>query len=356
MDIISDSSRATLFRIVGDGCPDYVKEARPASSKEAAASLPDSMFADRANRAYPIESKAATWLSAAYFAKTAGDDGYDDEYRGMVGDAIRRAASIYGNRDDVDAVMSRYLDPPAEKQASAESCYGLPESGGYPMFDEYGVSLANDHFSRNAYAMPPPDRHRAARAILAKCAEYGVEPSDTVRVEAGDGWNKRDFVCANIAMRASACPDRRASMTMAKMAEAVLCAPSRTYVSLLAKVAETLEGVDAAFGFDSGYATGQYIPPAQVCFGLTVKSAEDGYDSTVVLNGRAFDVNALSRLPLSVFTGALGDGFGRRVLADAKEAEDGDGAIDPDKLGDELRSMPNPDKRALFDAIAEYAD
>ena len=121
MDILTDNSRATLFKIAESfEMPDYVLQSQTEEfaedAKEAAdKSLPDTLFADSVHRAYPVDSKANTWLSAAYFAKTAADDPWGETARAYTRDNLIRAAEMYGIADDVNKVLS------AEKKAAAES-------------------------------------------------------------------------------------------------------------------------------------------------------------------------------------------------------------------------------------------
>ena len=75
MDSTTDNSLRTLWGILKTaGTPDYVADGSLIGEKDAAA-LPDTSFADRVHRRFPIVDKANTWASAGYFAKTASDCG-----------------------------------------------------------------------------------------------------------------------------------------------------------------------------------------------------------------------------------------------------------------------------------------
>lgn len=346
MDITSDSTHSVFFRIF-EGAPRYVAES-PVPTKEAADRLPDSLFADSYNRRYPIDSKAATWLSAAYFAKTAEDDGYGEATREYVEGRIKEAADRYGNRGDVDEVMSRLRARPAVKRASDdESNYGWPSERKYPMFDEEGVKLANSYFEENAYSYPPAMRHSIARRIMGKSAEYGIAPSRTVRVESGSGLNLRDAIGAALVDRIRACGDEKQAELLRATSEMLMGIDSGDeFHRMSVKMAEALEEFDVENGFHRMYRS-RFEPPASIFFGISVKEASDRLDDTVVLGGDAFSVTKLAELPLEVFVGALGEDFGERV----KSA----GGIDRAKLADELHSMPMPDRKALLGSIREYA-
>lgn len=346
MDITSDSSYSILYGICKAGAPDYAMKS-DATTKEAASEIPDSLFADSFNRRYPIHSKGATWMSAAYFAKTAEKDGYAPVVRDFVEARIKEAAARYGISKDVEDAMARIREKPAEKRAEDdESNYGWPSERKYPMFDEEGVKLANSYFEENAYSYPPEMRHTIARNIMRKCAEYGIEPERNVRVESGSGLNLRDYIGAALVDRVHACRDPEAADALRKTAMALMDLPEKGFHGMAVKFAEILERWDATQGFDRRYGT-RFESPAQIFFGMSTKQASAIVDDTVVLNGNAFSVTKLAELPLEVFTCTLGEDFGERV----KSAE----GIDRSKLADELHSLPTPDKKALFASIREYA-
>ena len=346
MDITSDSTHSVFFRIF-EGAPKYVAEAE-VPTKEAADRLPDSLFADSFNRRYPIDSKAATWLSAAYFAKTAEDDGYGVVTKEYVENRIKEAADRYGNREDVDKVMEKLRAKPVVKKASDdESNYGWPKERKYPMFDERGVKLACSYFDENAYNYPPTMRHTIAKNIMRKCAEYGMLPTRTVRVEAGSGLNLRDSIGAALVDRIRACTNEKSAELLRATSEMLMHIDSGDmFHEMSVKMAEALEEFDIDNGFHRMY-NARFESPAAIFFGLSVKAAADRVEDTVVLGKDAFSITKLAELPLEVFTSCLGEDFGERV----KSAE----GIDRGKLADELHSLPMPDKKALLKSIREYA-
>lgn len=347
MDVTQDITHSNIYHICEMGAPDYVLNAR-ITTKEAAARLPDSLFADSFNRRYPIDSKANTWMSGAFFARTSARDGYDEKTAEHVRSEILRAADAYGNRADVEAAMAKAAPrKPVEKRASDDSSnYGWPERRKYPMFDREGVEKASEYFAENAYQYTPGVRHDIARRILRKCAEYGVEPSRAVSAESFMGMAKRDAIGAAIVDRARMCKSASLAADMMKVGQALLALPGEIFRRHAVKFAETLEGLDMANGFHLMYGT-RFASPAQIFFGTTVKEAQAELGDIVVLGGQAFSIEKLAELPEEVFTGALGEDFGRRVKAES-------GGIDREKLAGELNSMPMPDKRALYGAIVEF--
>ena len=323
MDITDDTLHSTMRRVIRDGnAPDYVLDSQP-MDKEAAAKLPPSLFADRVNRRYPIDSKASTWLSAAYFAKTAEDDGYSSAtMKGLVEDTIKAAASKYGIRGDVDAAMEAIRRRPAEKKAADDdSNYGWPSEKKYPMFDERGVKLANSYFAENCFNYPPKMRKEIATRIFQKCAEYGLEANDTVRREAGQGFNLRDDVAAELLDRTKAASHSSPALaaSLSKAASALMKLPMAQYKSSMPKFAELLDSVDEEMGFADQYGV-RFRSPMEIFHGRSVKEANDFMDDTVQLGNNLFSITKLAGLPMDLFTDALGDGFGDMIRGGSGKA------------------------------------
>lgn len=337
MDVTDDRIHATLYRMVKEaGAPDYVMDS-PVMGEKDAERLPDSLFADPFRRKFPIGSKADTWTSAAYFAKTASSEYGDDVLASSVRDRLLKAADMYGIRKDVDSVMSRMSAVRSEKRAGDDmSSYGWPEERRYPMFDEEGVRLANGYFQENAYKYPSDTRREIASRIFSKSAEYGIEPSDAVRVESGNGFQTREHAAYQILDRARvlSAHDRGAMAVMSKLAEAVAGAPCGRYGEIAEKAAEILSRIDEETGLDKGYGR-RFESPMRVFFGRSVKEAEDMLEDTVDLDGIKFSANRLARLPMSVFTDALGDGFAQKVASDNGDDNDDKDEKDGKKDGGE---------------------
>lgn len=316
MDITNDNLKATLLHVCRKGgAPDYVINAKP-MDKEAADRLPDGLFADRVNRRYPVDSKASTWLSAAYFAKTAEDDHYSSEtMKNFVEANIKLAANKFGIRKDVDEAMARIREKPSVKAAADdESNYGWPSERKYPMFDEHGVKLAQSYFAENCFSYPARMRRTIASNILRKCAEYGMEPSDVVRREAGEGFSLREDAAAELVDRAKAVAGRNVKLAnaMSDAVRALMAVPVSRYPAQAEKFAEVLDHVDEEMGFADQYGT-RFRSPMEIFHGRSIKEAQSFLDDAVQLGPDVFSLRKLAELPLSLFTDALGDGFGDSV-------------------------------------------
>ena len=347
MDILHDSSQRTWYQLgtkFATLIPDYVLDAE-FPTKEAAEGLSFREFADDGRRMFPIDSPASTWLSAAFFAKN-GEAGYVPVLRSAIENRIKQAADAYGIRKDVDTIMSAVRTDAAEKTAAdADSNYGWVGNGErrYPMFDAEGVKKADAYFAENRFHYPPGMRRTLAANIMAKAAEYKVPVSETVRKEAGHGLPRRDTLMAELLHRADLAKDAECSAAVANVNEILACATPEELAENLDKIAEVIEGFDRAEGFDRQYGK-RLLSPADIVYDIDPKTAEAMVADSVELDRHVFSLSKLAELEPSVFEAALGEDFAGRI----KTAE---GRVDKAKLGDELFSLPRPDRAALEDHL-----
>jgi hypothetical protein len=348
MDIHQDNLHSELLKIANAiTIPEYVADAET-TTKEAADTAKESLFADQYNRRYSIASPEDTWISAAYFAKTAEEDGYSQKEYELVESRIKTAADIYGIRADVDQVFSTFAKPEIiEKAAEDEdSNYGYATLRMYPMFDENGVKLANAFFAEHCFKYPGEMRHTIAKNIMRKSAEYGVDVDDRVRKEAGIGIPNLDFMVEQICDRVYRAPNAEAGAPLLKAAELISTMAIGDIGNKLEKFAELVETFDESFGINKEYGK-KFLAPSDFIFDVSIKEAEDFLSDKVSLGKYTFSLEKLAELPLEVYTAALGEDFSDRI----KTAE---ATVDKEKLSDELYSLPIPDKNALVDAIKDY--
>ena len=352
MDSTTDNSLRTLWGIVKTaGTPDYVAEGTIVD-REMASTLPDTAFADCAHRRFPITDRANTWVSAGYFAKTAGDCGYSAPTRRAVRDRIKRAAAVYGISADVENVMAKMsAPPPAEKCAADDlSNYCDPDHRGYPVFDKQGAELANDYFSRNAYKYGHERRMAIARNIMKKSAEYGVKPSEQVRVSAGDGFPNREVLAEHLAFRAKELM-RRGTYKMAeelcKFASEICSCSDEDLFRCRDGIFDALGNIDEVSGLDELYDK-KFSAPEELVFDIPLSSMREVMDDAVPLGGDIFSAKALSMLPKGLFESVLPRSMVEGMM-------DG-GRIAPKKLSVTIISLKSPEASHLKRAIKDYSD
>jgi hypothetical protein len=347
MDIFQDSTKAVFADICNRvEVPQFVLDSEVVE-KQATYDYRDTLFADNMRRRFPIDSPANTWVSAAYFAKTAELDYKDRETREYVEANIKRAAKTYGVEDAVEKVMQAIRTPEQEKSAADDaSNWGCFSEKAYPMFDEEGVKLANAYFKDNCYSLKSDVRHEVAKNIVRKCAEYNLEYNDTVRMEAGLGFPDTNFLKENLLDRARRVKSAEQRAAIEKLAEAVEKVDAAELMENVDNLVREVERLDEETGLDKKYGR-DILPPSHFCCDISVKDAEDMTEDSVEVDGDVLSLSKLAELPLSVYTSALGDDFGKRVSTDNK--------IDKVKLANELYSMPKPDQKALSESLKRNA-
>ena len=356
-DSLNDNSHATLYKIaeeIDNKIPEYVLDGVPLT-KEASGDISGLLFADEANRRYPITDKANTWLSSAYFAKTAGTAYEPDEYR-RVALRLMKAAQTYGISRDCEDVMLKLTTKAAEAAKSesernfkyAESCYGEPETGSFPMFTKEQVKMACSYFDENAYSYDWRRREKIAKNILRKAAEYGVKPSETVRKEAGAGFPRTDFLAENLLTRESELMRRglgKMASDMRKTIKVVLEASPDELLDQLDQLREMVSGMDELSGIDSEYGR-RFLPPADFIHDVSDDDAKEFKDDTVSLGGELLSAKALSGLPRKIFESVM-------PMADVDGMCE-DGRLCPKRVSITIVKMKPHVKSALLDTIKDY--
>ena len=353
MDSTTDNSFRTLWGIIKTaGTPDYLVEGTLVDEKDASA-LPDTSFADRVHRRFPLTDKANTWASAGYFAKTASDCGYSKAEYDFVLSRIKRAADVYGIGKEVDEMMSKIASAsnPVEKQAApSDDAYCDPEHKGYPVFDKTGAELANDFFSRNAYKYGHERRMTIAKNIMKKSAEFSVKVAEQVRLSAGAGFPNRETLAENLLFRANELM-RRGTYKMAeelcKFASEICTCSDEDLDRNREGLFHAIAGMDEITGLDNLYDR-KFSAPEEVVFDITPEAMKEVVDDAVPMGGETMSAKALSALPRALF---------EKVLP--KESVEGmmeDGKIVPKKLSVTIISLKSPESTHLLRTIKDFTN
>jgi len=181
-DFISDNNPTSIYYAdISVGMPEYVKDADVITAEDVAG-LAAVSFADKATRTLPIHTKAATWMSAAYYYGTRTTDK-------VVEHAIEKAASLHGIAADVENLKSAFIS--SEKQASASEErnalevdfageFGLQKQAFYPINDYADVVSSAEQMCIDYRdgALPYEYLASAAKELVKAAAEYRVHAND----------------------------------------------------------------------------------------------------------------------------------------------------------------------------------
>lgn len=319
MDSLNDTGHQRLFKIAArTDIPSYVLDT-PLLDKSAAADLPESAFADSANRLFPIDSSASCWLSAAYFATTvkqaAAECKHFDAKETL--SAIRRAASTYGILHDVDATIEKLSAAPPPAPFTERWGWDDGKERKYPLHNAELVKAASSYFADNRAKYPSDMRRRIATEIVRAAAIEKVAVCREVEAEAGLGAPRPDTFVEDLKTRAYLAKHAAGPAWYDVLRELAKSAEDGTLAkSTQADLDETervIEAFDKAAGLTGAYADG--LPtPADVVRSITRSEAEKLASDSVHACGYVFSAESLSKLPASVYA-PLGDSFVKAASA-----------------------------------------
>ena len=336
MDILSDTTNMQLCEISDKyAMPDYVQSSSPLE-KSAADELPSELFADQAARQFPINNKAATWLSSAFFHEN--QEKVAESQRAFVKEMIVKAASIYNIDQDVKDVFA------VEKAAAAGDgttvfCYTDGDGDNhYPISGPDGVDRACAYFEEHYREYEPEVRTKIAEGITKAATSMGMEPSRAVLIEGGFGIVDRAALASEVLERMRMTKDAEASILLGNLNGLLSVASTEELGKEADNIAAIMENVDTLNGMLDGK---DYWSPLHAICPMTYKEAQAMLDNALELDGLTFDITKLaSELDPQIFTDVLGEEF-------IPELTDEDGALDATKMAEILPTLPLPDKRLL---------
>lgn len=309
------------------------------------------LYADRRRRRWPLHTKAATWMSMAFFQDKrpllAEREAKEAEAR------LLEAAEFWGIRAEAEGLR--------EKAAAArrDDLSGLPDEDfawtrdgerHLPLRNAPEVKAAAEYLVRWRDEFTFRDRQDMARRILQKAARHGAglgELDDFLEKAAGFGGCAAAQAAGLVRDRAklarAAHPDVAAELE--KMAGMILADPQRARMpDMLAKVAETIDTVDRLLHVREYSAA---VPrPEDVLFAITRKTASAFSEQHLrTTAGSVYDRDDLARLRTRTVRDYLGD--------ELAEATSSDGlAVDAVKLAEILPTLPLGDAR-VFDQMCQ---
>lgn len=119
MDQVTDNSHKTVtFAKSASFAPEYIKNASEESLTTIPEGLSDISFADRRNRALPLHTKEACYMSTVY-ALHAG------VFDGVIKNRLEKAANAYGISEELDAVKKAFETKTQEVHVPSVSQHAL---------------------------------------------------------------------------------------------------------------------------------------------------------------------------------------------------------------------------------------
>lgn len=344
LDFHADRNGRELVRLSQRyAMPGFVKSASVDALRDGS-ELPRQAYADPINGFYPCHTKAATWLSAAYFFDRAVD--CDPKTTGRISQRLREFADYWGIRNEVEKVAAR---ADVLRKHAAEKPVETVEIGhrSFPVEDAKEVKAAVEALHAGRRDTPFAERHPVAVRLLEKAAAYGVKLGgleEFLERQAGRGVCAPEEVVAAISARAKLADDAGFRDNLERLADSIdrqkrrFCHPDN-----LPKLAAVLDQVDRALGLHRGY--GEILaPPEDILFATTFTKGAATVDRCLLTSGLAYTKDTLAKVALADVRALLG-----HDVADAVRKGVG---VDPEKMAEVLPTLPLGDAE-LFDALMD---
>lgn len=330
--------------------PAFVKSASYAQLCPDIETLPLHAFGDPSRRLYPCHTKAATWLSAAFFADKQQDCG---EHVNTIANRIKAAAVRWGIVDEIAALFEKYAEFHEPEEMLPDDAFALVYRDGdtayrqCPLRNAGEVKTAAAWFDKHRDQFGFRDRYTVAGRILRKLEEFDTysEHRESLEKAAGYGY------CSNTDVADAW--ETRAKLANAKYPQLAQQASQLAKTvrqqsfglrehGIRIKLAEHMEQFDHETGLTSLYGDG-LARPEDVLFMLTQKVASDVASQYVqTTTGKVYEKQA--------FAGISPQDLDEWLGADFVEECGGD-ELSIEKLAEVVPTLPRPEA-VLFDQLA----
>lgn len=335
------------------GLPPFVKSAADVAQFGDPETQSIHLYADQTKRLFPCHTKAATWLSAAYFAHQQSQ--YPENMRKHVHDNIVKSAAHFGIAGVVSEIFTKAAKVNSyEDAATPDTAFALTWSDAagthrrYPLRNPSEVKVAAAWFNENWKEFDFNTRHSIAQKVFAKIAELQVEVDDTEQIEKSAGFGFCQKTAMVHAWKQRALLTKQLYPEYSKQAEAVATAISGSDIDLRdcglrVKMASNMDDFDAQTNLRRYYADGAITWPEQTLFETTEKVASDFLNKHILTtSGAVYAKGDLERLTAA----DIGDWMGRDIMQKC-----GGLIADLNSVADVLPTLDAADAK-MFDKLA----
>lgn len=362
MDIFKDKGYIDLIRIKvahPRGVPAYIENVDLEELVKSAETVTSNQYGDPITMEYPLHTKEATWLSAAYFAKDNADNfNAISPKNKYVMDRIKEASYLWGIEEDVNNIINTIVNPPKQKVAEV---WGWEENGKkhYPLHDRELVKMAMDYFKENRDHYTRTKRVKVAQAIYKQAVKMGVDVSDSVRKEAGAGYPDRAAIVQTLNERSNVTHASAPieSKVYAEIATKIANAPTEELFAEASNAVAAVERLDKEAGLHYNYIKGSdkcVVRPVDSFYAMTQKEASEEAYRYVTLGGNTLDcVKIAEHVPVSEFDTPFYKGFFqdkyKELVKAGSIAKDTSDATAVSKV---INSLSRSDKYLLLNHLA----
>lgn len=344
MDFITDNNPkgiSYIKSILADKLPEYLKNE---TSVEELSKTASSAFADSKNREYPINNKANTWKSAAYFY-TQGRFKMASEAADKVEKEIALAASLHGIANDVRDIIGS-LETVVKKASdkSGERCkfaFTVNEQDGYyPINSEAEVmdaaaKVSIDKLGAYYYKI-------AATNIVNRANELNICSTEYLPEDIIENGKERLFNYENAKYAA----EKRAEQTGCSLYNDIVDSAHADYMKGncdVMKYASEMFKLDELYGIDKNYNMLTPDPFKALSQGVLKEDALKFANENVLLNDIFIPVNEFKSEKLKE---NIDIHFSKKVASELKSALASDSAIE---ISGKLKGL---DKDTKIDLIS----
>jgi hypothetical protein len=328
--------------------PEFVKQAS-VEQRCGSDSIQPHLYADQKHRLYPMHTKAATWLSSAFFHDKRAE--LPRLEADKVEARLMEAADYWGIPTQVAGLKKRAAEMARDDLArlpDEDFAWVQGRDRHLPLRNAIEVKTAAEYLFKYRDEFAFLDRQAMSRKILQKAARYGAglgDHDEFLERTAGFGGCSAAQAAKLVKERAMIARQHDPALAdeLDKMAAMILKDPQKSRrPASLAKVAETIDTLDRMLHIRE-YSPG--VPRAEdVLFVVTRKTASALAEQHMhTTTGSVYDRDDLARLRTKDVRNYLGD-----ELADAI---DSDGIhVDGTKAAEIIATLPLGDAR-IFDQL-----
>lgn len=349
LDQTTDLGGQETYRLVQlFEAPAFVKEASVEQLCGPESTLPH-LFADQRHRRYPMHTKAATWLSAAFFVDKKA--GLPQREAAEIEGRLTEAARFWGIESQADALREKaaaMAHDDLAKLPDSDFAWIQGNERQLPLRNALEVKAAAEYIHKWRDEFTFPDRLKMARAILQKAARYGAalgsldEPLERM---AGFGGCSASEAAQLVRDRAKIARARDPDLAgeLERMADMITKDPAKSRApDRLIKTAEVIDQLDRMLRIREYSAA---VPRAEdLLFRITRKVASALADQHVsTTSGSVYNRDDLGRLRIRDVRSYMGDELANAIDSDGIH-------VDATKMAEIIPTLPLGDAR-IFDTL-----
>lgn len=330
--------------------PDFVKKAK--IDDPSTKFLNPSSYADPVSLVFPCHTKADTFLSYAYFLKTANK--ILPAKRSFIQKNLDKFAALWNIeqeiknlKEDLEKASKVNIEVlPDDKFAIVETWEGQ-KFRALPLLNRECVKKAEQHLQKYKDRYPAAWRKRAAEKIAKAAERFDVEPSDYIKTASSRTPARIEDVIQHILKRAYLINRKYKGaprqVALLKIAKVLSCLPRFTE-KLAQQTMELLDTFDKSLKIHRYYST-EVKSPEEVCW---QSPFEKGANKATIqlLTGATYKLDDLIKAGIAPFR-ALGQDFVAAI-------QSAPGSMDINKVASLVPTLPRPDAEILERALQSF--